>query len=112
MNMRPRAGAELRTFPRRPLGGGSAAVMRLAESGRPLSYHGVDISKRGIGIMTKDIVIPETEVLFEVDGKSVLLELVWSRTLLPGSPFKRYGFKVVDDSVDLESIVDVDAYQG
>lgn len=94
-------GVNLRQAPRRELSGQKPGVLRLADSGRLIKYVGVDISRSGIGIVTSDSVFPETMVIFELDGRAIELELVWSSQ---GEDSMRYGFRVRDQGVDLDML--------
>lgn len=79
-------------------------VMRLAESGQQVAYKPLDVSREGLGIMSEQEILPEFQVILNVGGKDVRLELVWGLQPNKKSPSMRYGFRVLDPDLDLDTL--------
>jgi hypothetical protein len=96
---------EVRRQPRRRLVGLVPGELLLARTGKAVTYISIDVSAGGLGIESTDEILPEIELLLQLQGTTVALELVWGHRILPGQSTMRYGLKVKDPDVDLEELL-------
>ena len=75
-------------------------VLSIADSGRKIFAMAVDVSKFGLCIAACEEIPPGTHLVFEIEGTSHALRVVWNKKL--GKNVFRHGLQVTDAAQDLE----------
>lgn len=98
-------GIERRREPRRPVNGDFPGKLIITSLNKEISCKPYDVSRSGLSVVTDYEILPEFELAFKTEHHYVELELVWGLANYSGNPsLFRYGFRVVKDNEDLDSI--------
>lgn len=96
---------DVRQYPRRTVAGvGVHLVLYRPGFSKPVQFQAVDVSSRGLGIVTDDaMLVSESTLYLEANGQRIALRPCWCQPEDVGShmPY-RYGLECEDGNVNLE----------
>ncbi|MDD9950289.1 MAG: PilZ domain-containing protein [Zetaproteobacteria bacterium] len=83
----------------------SSGKLYACSDGRLVEFELKDYSKSGMGISSRDQILPDIEFSFRIGSHEVLIQLVWGMEIAGETEKKRYGFRLQNSEQNLEEIV-------
>lgn len=65
----------------------------------------VDVSAHGLGLISVQNILPDTQVIFNVAGQDIYLTLQWCQVLERHRTGYRYGFRVAESRINLAELL-------
>ncbi len=76
----------------------------LKESQKPISCRPINVSGKGLGIVSTDLLQEGTSVILTIKNRKIELRVVWSQPDFRKQNMVRYGLQVLDDELNMEEL--------